>query len=191
MNRWIIFLVLILIFYNNFRKKENFTNTKNVYLISNNSKLTDEYIKKINNINLNHSDKVVRFNHSGNPNIFKNQTDIAFFRNNSESYWGYKLPIWNNLHNKDIVLLGKNPKTDICKSDAEKRGNNVSILDYNKVEGKTESSGTQAIKYFSNDKNINKIYLVGFTFYDGKVNWHNFEREKEILNKYPNKVIQL
>ena len=31
---------------------------------------------------------------------------------------------------------------------------------------KTDSSGKQIIDYFRNNKNINKIYLVGFNFHN-------------------------
>ena len=188
----IIFILVILLIYLNFKNIfENFSEKYNVYLISNKPDLDENYLNKVNSLQLNKNDKIIRFNHSQNGNIFNNKTDILFLRNNSHSYWGYKKPIWHNLKNKEIILLGKNGNTSKCKREGENNGNNVKVVDYGKIGGKTESSGSLGIKYFLQDINVNKIYLIGFTFYDGIVNHHNFKREREILKKYPEKIIQI
>ena len=187
----IFFLVIVFFILNFVNIIENYKNKYNVYLISNKPDLKFDYIQKINSLNLNSNDKIVRFNHSGNPTIFPARTDIAVFRNNKNSYWGYKKPIWDNLKNKEIILLGTNKITKKCIKEGTLKNNKVEVIEYKFIEGKTESSGTQIIKHFIKNNSINKIYLVGFTFYDNKINWHNFKKEKEILTKYPNKVIQL
>ena len=184
-------LLLILLNLNKKQKQEKFSTKHNVYLISNKPDLNSDYIKKVNSLKLNANDKVVRFNHSGNPQILDGRTDIAILRNNDKSYWGYKSNMWNNLTNKEIILLGKNSNTEKCIFEGDKKGNNVKVVNYDKVEGKTESSGKLGINYFLKDSNVNKIYLIGFTFYDGKVNWHNFKKEKEILKEHPEKIVQI
>ena len=186
-------LVLLFIIYNLYQVKENLANKNsyNVYLISNNSKLSTKYINKINSKKLNSKDKVVRFNHSGNPNIFPNRTDVGVFRNNSRYYWGYDKKIWKDFKNKEIIFIGKNKNFDNCLLREKKRNNKVELIGFEKINNKTESSGTTAIKHYLKNPNVDKIYLIGFTFYNGKVNWHNFKKEKEILKKYPEKIIQL
>lgn len=188
----IIFILVILLIYLNFKNIfENFSEKYNVYLISNKPDLDENYLNKVNSLQLNKNDKIIRFNHSQNGNIFNNKTDILFLRNNSHSYWGYEKPIWYDLKNKEIIFLGKNKNTQKCKFEAISRGNKVRVVDYGKIMGKTESSGSLGIKYFLEHKDVDKIYLIGFTFYDGIINHHNFKREREILKKYPEKIKQI
>ena len=47
------------------------------------------------------------------------------------------------------------------------------------------------INYFLKNPNINKIFLVGFNFYEGITNWHNFQNEKDFVKKNSKKIIQL
>lgn len=190
---WYIILILVILFICiNFKNRfERFSQKYNVYLISNKPNLKSDYIQKVNSIKPSNNDKIVRFNHSQNGNIFNDKTDILFLRNNSYSYWGYKKPIWYKLKNKEIILLGSNRNTEKCKKEGNNNGNSVKVLDYGKIMGKTESSGSLGIKYFLEDNNVDKIYLIGFTFYDGIVNHHNFKKEREILDKYPEKIIQI
>ena len=100
--------IILFTFYNLYRVKENLSNknTYNVYLISNKPNLSSNYIKKVNSLQLNKNDKIIRFNHSQNGNIFKNKTDILFLRNNSHSYRGYEKPIWYDLKNKRNHIFG-------------------------------------------------------------------------------------
>jgi|TARA_Y100000389_G_C17355972_1_gene461091 hypothetical protein len=190
---WYIILILVILFIcTNLKNSfERFSQKYNVYLISNKPNLKSDYIQKVNSIKPSNNDKIVRFNHSQNGNIFNDKTDILFLRNNSHSYWGYKKPIWYKLKNKEIILLGSNRNTEKCKREGNNNGNSVKVVDYGKIMGKTESSGSLGIKYFLEDKNVDKIYLIGFTFYDGIVNHHNFKKERKILDKYPEKIIQI
>ena len=187
----IIFLVILL----NLKKKNNiekFNNLNyNVYLIANNNKLEEKYITKINSIKLNENDKIVRFNHSQNPNIFNNQTDICVFRNNKYHYHGKNTSIWKKTKNKEVILLGKNKNTENTIKFFKNNNNKISIVNYSKINGKTESSGKIMINYFLENPNINKIFLVGFNFYEGITNWHNFENEKYFVKKNSKKIIQL
>ena len=171
---------------------ENFSNKKcNVYLISNKSDITTSYKKKINNLAINPNDKVVRFNHSGNDGILNGRTNIAVFRNNKYNYWGNGKPIWKNLQNSEVLLLGKNKNTNLAIKDLESRNNSVEVVDYGKVDKKTESSGKIAINHLLNKDYIDKIYLVGFDFYKGVNNWHNFKSEENFVNNHKDKIIQL
>ena len=195
----VILILLIIIFLYLHKNKEQFQNQKcNVYLISNKSNITSSYKKKINNLAINPNDKVVRFNHSGNDDILPNRTDIAVFRNNKYNYWGNGKPIWKNLQNSEVLLLGKNKNTNLAIKDLEKKNNKVEVINYekvkftenNKVNNKTESSGKIVINHLQNKDYIDKIYLIGFDFYKGVNNWHNFKAEENFVNSNPN-VIQL
>ena len=192
---FIILLILFLIILLNFKKKniEKFNNNLNynVYLIANNNKLEKKYITKINSINLNGNDKIVRFNHSQNPKIFNNQTDICVFRNNKYHYHGKNTSIWKKTRNKEVILLGKNKNTENTIKFFKNNNNKIRIVNYSKVNGKTESSGKIMINYFLKNPNINKIFLVGFNFYEGITNWHNFQNEKDFVKKNSKKIIQL
>lgn len=171
---------------------ENFSNKKcNVYLISNKNDITTEYKNKINNLAINPNDKVIRFNHSGNDDILNGRTDIAVFRNNKYNYWGNGKPIWKNLRNSEVLLLGKNKNTNLAIKDLESRNNSVEVVNYDKVDKKTESSGKIAINHLLNKDYIDKIYLVGFDFYKGVNNWHNFKSEENFVNNHKDKIIQL
>ena len=174
------------------KNQEHFINNKcDVYLISNKSDIKNQYINKINKIKIKSNDKVVRFNHSGNPNIFPHKTDIAVFRNNKYNYWGNGKPIWKNLNNKEAFLLGTNKNTQNIKKELESKNNIVEIINYDKINNKTESSGKIVINHLLNKNDIDKIYLVGFDFYKGVNNWHNFKNEETFVNKHKNKIIHL
>lgn len=192
---FIILLILFLVILLNLKKKniEKFNNNLNynVYLIANNNKLEKKYITKINSINLNGNDKIVRFNHSQNPKIFNNQTDICVFRNNKYHYHGRNTSIWEKTRNKEVILLGKNKNTQNTIKFFKNNNNKIRIVNYSKVNGKTESSGKIMINYFLKNPNINKIFLVGFNFYEGITNWHNFQNEKDFVKKNSKKIIQL
>lgn len=192
---FIILLIFFLIILLNLKKKniEKFNNNLNynVYLIANNNKLEKKYITKINSINLNGNDKIVRFNHSQNPKIFNNQTDICVFRNNKYHYHGRNTSIWEKTRNKEVILLGKNKNTQNTIKFFKNNNNKIRIVNYSKVNGKTESSGKIMINYFLKNPNINKIFLVGFNFYEGITNWHNFQNEKDFVKKNSKKIIQL
>lgn len=162
-----------------------------VYLISNKKDMSQEYKDKMNNLALNPNDKVVRFNHSGNDDIIPDRTDIAVFRNNKYNYWGHKNPIWKNLRNSEVLLLGRNKNTDSSIKELENNNNKVQIVEYGTVNSKTESSGKIAISYLLNKDYIDKIYLIGFDFYKGANNWHNFKAEENFVNDHSKKIIQL
>ena len=197
----LVFLILFLVILLNLKKKNNFEKFNienfnsnfnyNVYLIANNNKLEKHYITKINSIKLNKNDKIVRFNHSQNPNIFNNQTDICVFRNNKYHYHGKNTLIWKKTKNKEVILLGKNKNTENTIKFFKNNNNKIRIVNYSKVNGKTESSGKIMINYFLENPNINKIFLVGFNFYEGITNWHNFQNEKDFVKKNSKKIIQL
>ena len=188
----LLLLFIIILFIYLYKKQENFINNKcDVYLISNKSDIKNQYINKINKIKIKSNDKVVRFNHSGNPNIFPHKTDIAVFRNNKYNYWGNGKPIWKNLNNKEVFLLGTNKNTQNVKEELESKNNRVEIINYDKIYNKTESSGKIVINHLLNKNDIDKIYLVGFDFYKGVNNWHNFKNEETFVNNHKNKIIQL
>ena len=194
----ILILFVIIFLFNNIIKNKNerfmnynFNDKYNVFLISNKKDLKPEYIDYINKITPGNKDKIVRFNLSHNPKILFGETDIAVFRNNKYHYHGYNYPLWKSIKNKDIILLGRNKTTNETVFFFKNNNNKVKILDYDKVNGKTESSGKIMINYFLENEKINKIYLIGFDFYNQQINWHNFKNEKKILKKYPNKIKQL
>ena len=192
----ILFICLIVILLCLCIKKpvEKFSNIEekcDVYLISNKDDMSQEYKDKMNYLPLNPNDKVVRFNHSGNEDIIPDRTDIAVFRNNKHHYWGHKNRIWKNLRNSEVLLLGRNKNTESSIKELEKNNNKVKIVEYGTIDNKTESSGKIAINYLLDKDYIDKIYLIGFDFYKGVNNWHNFKAEENFVNNHSKNIIHL
>ena len=163
----------------------------NIFLIANNKTLKKPYINTINQIKINDNDKIIRFNHCSNLDIFNKRVDAIAIRNNATSYWGINSKYVTNVKNKKIYLLGKNDDTDTIIDFFKKSNNSVTIINYNKNEySKTDSSGKQIIDYFRNNKNINKIYLVGFNFHNETTEGsHNFQIEKKKVLQYDNVIL--
>lgn len=199
MYKYFLILFFLSLFFlkiiNDFEYMDN--QTYNVYLIANNKDLSDDYIKKINLIKPLKKDKIVRFNHSGNGKIFNNKVNIAVFRRNKISYWGFRKPIWNFLNSKNVILLGKSKFFKNSVRYFKEKNNQVKCILYKSKKIKTPSSGFIIIKYFLKNPNVDKIYLVGFDFHSdqrlnhGDKHWHNFYNEEKFIKKYPNKIIQL
>ena len=108
----IIIFILILIFGLKRLKvvEEGFRNKYNVYLISNNSNISNTKINEINNkYSPGINDIVVRFNTNSNKNIFNNRTDLIIFRENKNNYLGltdYLFDIHKYDKTPNCILLG-------------------------------------------------------------------------------------
>ena len=103
----------------------------NIFLIANNKTLKKSYINTINQIKKNENDKIIRFNHCSNLDIFNKRVDAIAIRNNTISYWGINSKYVTNIKNKKIYLLGKNDDTKTI-IDFFKKSNNSTIINYNK-----------------------------------------------------------
>ena len=163
----------------------------NYYLIANNKNLTIDYIKKINKINLTQNDKIIRFNHCSNLNIFSGKTDCISIRSNARYYWGINSSFVQQVNGVKMFLLGINPTTNNVITYFRLKNNEIEIINYTKNDyNKTDSSGKQIIDYLLKQNNVDKIYLVGFDFYKGiTTNAHNFSIEKKRVLSYKNIIL--
>lgn len=158
-----------------------------IYLIANNSKLTNDWIHRFNkNIKINKDDFVVRFNKCLLNEIFNGYTTHYFSRDTLDNFTGFNNDelAYNFMKNNKIIfnfIFNKiHYNKNINKIIKLKKKNNLNIeqlFQLNIVNKLSFSSGFIAINYFLNKYKTAEIILVGFNFYNKKINWHNFKYE--------------
>ena len=169
----------------------------NIFLIANNPNINIFNMKKIN---YNQDDIIVRFNHMDNFKLFNGKTDILFIRFKNPVHFKIRNSVkkYNKLSSFDLNYIGKYELIKnllIEKNINEKKNlNNYRKYIHNHL-GYSPSTGFIAISYLINNfkldykKNIDNIFLVGFTFHKNEQKnhyWHNFDLEEKIINNFKN-----
>ena len=176
---------------------------KDVFLIANNTKLSDETLKFINNYDYTNS-IVVRFN--GLKPIIKDyckgKTDVVIFRKNDNSFHGIgdysnkfinvytmdtkyiKNDVKNGIYNNKFPIIFKK----IFDKDKNKDKNIMLTERYYDIDLDEHfyfNSGFQTLKSLYEKKKYKKIYLIGYTFHNKSINyWHNGLYEANYFHKY-------
>ena len=167
-----------------------------IFLIANNSGLRKEWWCEMNErFHINNDDFIVRFNRGILMNLFNKKTTQYFFREHSTGFHG----INNNniitnrcILNKHTIKFGilywnKNP-TPLFKTPLIEQQNSIILTEkillsdsLVKLTGKSPSTGLVALLYFKKIYPDAKIYLMGFTFQNKIVNFHDFQKESVII----------
>ena len=180
-----------------------------IFLIANNTNIYYNKIKKFNNtFIIDDNDKIIRFNDCKQLNILNGKTTDVIFRCSNNGFQG----IDNNfmINNKYIRHIKKNinismimwvdePLSSQNKKISEmkkiQKYNNIKIhniiplsKDNKKITGKSPSSGFAVLLYYLKKFNDAEIILLGFTFYNGVNNWHNFAGEIYFINRIMQKT---
>jgi hypothetical protein len=176
---------------------------KEVFLIANNNKLSEETLNFINNHDYNNS-VVVRFN--GLKPIIKDyckgKTDVLIFRKNEHSFHGINNYDYNNKFINVYTNDSEDVKTDIGLKNGiysnsspsflkliknKSKNNNIILTESHYVKDKKYyyTTGFQTLKSLYEKKKYKKIYLIGYTFHDKRTNyWHHGLSEYKYFNKY-------
>lgn len=175
----------------------NLFDNKTVFLIANNSKLSDKTKNFLKNYNYNNS-IIVRFN--GLKPFVKDycngKTDVMIYRKAGNSFHGI------NSFSKDFINVFTND-TDNIKKDVkdgyyikknlpkqlknrQENPNYIMLTEKFFVKNKKfyYTTGFQALYSLLQKNKFKKIYMIGFTFRNGKItNWHNETYERDYYNK--------
>ena len=175
-----------------------------IFLVANNQNLNNNWCNRMNKIFiLNNDDIVIRFTKLALFNLFYGVTNEYYIRSgNNNIYNGlinYKLQnnyIINNKNNIKIKLIISNNNKNKNKNDIIKinninniKINNILYIDeLRNLLKSSPSSGfivlLDCIKKYPNSQ----IYLMGFNFYNGIINWHNFNKEYKFIINLINKT---
>ena len=170
----------------------------NIYLIANNSSLDNKWCLNMNSkIVPNKNDLIIRFNHGALLSLFNGRTTHVLFRSDNVGFQGlsnYRIKNKLFLRNKDSINFGLiyYPHENIKRQQELihiQKINNIKINtiipitnDIKKLTGKSPSSGFATIIYLLKTYPKSNIYLMGFNFYNGANNWHNFNKEIQVIN---------
>lgn len=183
-----------------------------IYLIANNTTLSNKWINKINNkFKLNEDDKIIRFNTCDQLKIFNGKTTDVIFRcdNNIfqgiDKYFNIKNKYINSIKNKinlSVILWVDESSNKVNKKISQlktiQKNNNINIKniiplskkDINYT-GKSPSTGFASMLYYLRKYPESEIILLGFTFHNGVQNWHNFAGEIQFAKKIMSKTNRL
>jgi len=178
-----------------------------IFLIANNRNISKDWVNNMNkNIKIQDDDYIVRFNCGKLLNLFNGKTTHFLFRGDKVGFQGinndYKIEnrhiskIKNNINFGVIVYTDEKKNSRIVKDiqRVEKR-NNIKIKtiipmgqSIKNLTGKSPSSGFITLLHYLKNFPKAEIYLMGFTFYNGVNNWHNFSGEINFVRGLIDKI---